>query len=350
MKRVLYGTTALVAAGLLVTSVSYAGDEEMMEEEMMAAPISVGVGGYYRVAAGGVSAEEPNMRGHFIQQNIEINLTGETTLDNGINAGVNIWLSGNDGRFFGSGGNPRGINISETRVYFSGAFGTLTAGSFENAAQLGHVWAPGGNSNFGIDSPFFNETKRVWWGSGIGSVEDALKISYSSPSFNGISLSASYSPEASKDSYAARETDEDEISEVTSLSLAFSQEVMGGSVNAGVGIENGTYENCSMNCEVSSMRGGLTLSIDQVSVGGNVFEVDDDQGTITKSESSFGIGWSQGPLGVGLQYGSGDSFDVMAFNAAYALGPGIELNSQIASGSAGGSDFSEFMLGTAIFF
>ena len=86
-------------AAVLVTSVSYAGDEEMMEEEMMAAPISVGVGGYYRVAFGGYSGDGDDDRGHFINQNIEINIAGSTTLDNGITAGVNIWLDadGNSG-------------------------------------------------------------------------------------------------------------------------------------------------------------------------------------------------------------------------------------------------------------
>ena len=156
MKRVLYGTTALVAAGLLVTSVSYAGDEEMMEEEMMAAPVSVGVGGYYRVAFGGYSGDgDDGNRGHYINQNIEINVAGSTTLDNGITAGVNIWLDAMNGNGLGATTFPKPDST------LSGAFGTLTLGSFESAAQLGTVWAPGGNGNFGIKSPFFNCWNRV---------------------------------------------------------------------------------------------------------------------------------------------------------------------------------------------
>ena len=87
-------------------------------------------------------------RDHFINQNIEINIAGSTTLDNGITAGVNIWLDGNTGTILAD-------DISETRVSLGGAFGTLTLGSFESAAQLGTIWAPGGNGNFGIKSPFF---------------------------------------------------------------------------------------------------------------------------------------------------------------------------------------------------
>ena len=368
MKRVLYGTTALVAAGLLVTSVSYAGDEEMMEEEMMeeemmAAPISVGVSGYYNIAAGSISLDKDvnednglTNRDHFINQNIEINIAGSTTLDNGITAGVNIWLNGNNDSGDGS-------NISETRVSLGGAFGTVTAGSFENAAQLGTIWAPGGNGNFGIKSPFFSGGKRVSWNAGFGA-EDALKIMYASPSFNGISLSASYAPESSSDAYAKRGTgDAGHWSEVVSLSLGYSQELMGGSVSAGVGIEEGTIEGtenkddktatdlCTGNCDMSTIRGGLLFSIDQISIGASILEID-KQGNST-TDTDVGIGWSQGPLGLGIQYASRDAdkeFEVTAFNAAYALGPGVELNSQIAMGSAGSNEWTEFLIGTTISF
>ena len=363
MKRVLYGTTALVAASLLVTSVSYAGDEEMMEEEMMAAPISVGVGGYYRIAAGSISMDNDvnkdnglTNRGQFINQNIEINIAGSTTLDNGITAGVNIWLDGNNGL---------ANDISETRVSLGGAFGTVTAGSFENAAQLGTIWAPGGNGNFGIKSPFFAGGSRVSWNAGLGA-EDALKIMYASPSFNGISLSASYAPESSRDAYAGRGTgDAGHVSEVVSLSLGYSQELMGGSVSAGVGIEEGTIEGtadkddktvtnlCTANCDMSTIRGGLVISIDQMSVGGSVLEVENDNSGASRTETDVGIGWSSGPFGLGIQYASSDGsaeFEVTAFNAAYALGPGVELNSQIAMGSAGDDNFAEFLLGTTITF
>ena len=155
-----------------------------MEEEMMAAPISVSVGGYYRIGLISISADEDmGLRGHQINQNIELSVGGETTLDNGITAGVLVWL---DAMHDDS-------NISETSVYFSGSFGTLKAGSYESAAQLGTIWAPGGNGNFNIKSPYFAGDSRTTWGSLVnGKDEDSFKISYSSPSFNGISLSASY--------------------------------------------------------------------------------------------------------------------------------------------------------------
>ena len=320
-----------------------------MEEEMMAGPVSASVGGYYRVAFGGYSGDgDDGNRGHFINQNIEINVAGSTTLDNGITAGVNIWLNAMNG----SG--SADANISETRLYLSGTFGTLTLGSFESAAQLGTVWAPGGNGNFGIKSPFFAAGSRVSWQSAVaGESEDSFKISYDSPSFNGISLSASYEPDDNQVSYVGRGAeDDDQISEVTSISLGFTQDVMGGSASAGIGIENGTYEVCTANCDASSIRGGLVISVDQISIGGSILETENLGASST--ETDVGIGWSQGPLGLGVQYGSRDDsaggFEVTAINAAYDLGPGVQINSQLAMGSAGDSGFSEFLLGTTISF
>ena len=351
MMRVLLSTTALVAAGLLVTSVAYADEEEMMaEEEMMepAGPVAVGVGGYYRLAIGGYSGDgDDGNRGNGIDQNIEISVGGETVLDNGITAGVLVWLDAMNG------GDD---DISETMVYFSGAFGTLKAGGYESAAQLGTVWAPGGNGNFGIKAPFFAYGSRTSWQSMVnGASEDSFKVSYDSPSFNGISLSASYEPDDNETSYAGRGAeDSGQISEVVSIHVGFTQELMGGSVGAGFGIEEGTHEMCSANCDASSMRGGLTISIDDISIGGAVLESENMMGD--RTDTDVGISWSQGGLGLGVQWGNRDSsdmagFQVTALNASYALGPGVELNSQLATGSMDNDDnWTEFLIGTTITF
>ena len=332
----------------------------------MMGPVEVGVGGYYRIAGGGYSADyDKGKHGNFIDQNIEINIAGETTLDNGITAGVNIWLDAMNGQ------NSWGDDISETRLYFSGSFGALTAGSFESAAQLGTIWAPGGNGNFGIKSPFFAKGSRVSWASMVnGDSEDSFKVSYDSPSFNGISLSVSYEPDDTQASYDSRGAeDTGQISEVASVHLGFSQEVMGGSVSAGVGIENGTYEACEKNCDASSIRGGLVLSVDEFSIGGAMLESDgrlDDMKRTEQTDMDFGIGWSQGPLGLGIQHGTrdaakGKNFEVTAFNASYDLGSGIQVNSQVAMGSTEindpddpskykDNDWMEFLIGTTITF
>ena len=335
MKKVLLGTTALIAAG------AFAGAAQA--DEMMG-PVKVGVGGYYRAAIGFFDQDGAmNDRGHTIQQNIEINVAGETTLDNGMTAGVNVWLDGNVG--FQD-------DTSETRLYLSGGFGQFTIGQFESAAQLGTVWAPGGNANFGVKSQFFSPGGGASWQGIIGNNEDDVTLMYSSPVFNDISFSASYAPEDTKTSYAERGTnDAGEISETTTFSLNFSQPIMGGTVSAGFGYETGTVEACTGACDATSLRGGLVVSIDEISIGGAMLEIENQGSTTTHTD--VGIGWTQGGMSIGLQYGSVDGASdstISAFNAAYALGPGVELNSQIAAGSSGDNDWSQFLLGTAIIF
>ena len=91
---------------------------------------------------------------------------------------------------------------------------------------------------------------------------------------------------------------------------------MGGSVSAGFGIEEGTNEMCSTNCGASEHAGAaLTISIDQISIGGAVLETESMTESMTKerTDTDVGIGWSQGPLGLGLQWGSRDASDNSGF-------------------------------------
>jgi len=91
MKKVLLGTTALVAASVIV-----GGGVAQAEE-----PISVGVGGYYRAAMAFIDQDnsdgEPADGNHSVAlaQDIEISISGSTTLDNGITVGVNFQIEGN---------------------------------------------------------------------------------------------------------------------------------------------------------------------------------------------------------------------------------------------------------------
>ena len=86
MKKVLLGTTALVAAG------AFAGIGAAQAQDMMVGMQPLELGGYYTIA--GISTDADN-RGHGIQQNIELEGRAIAELDNGITAGVRIRISGN---------------------------------------------------------------------------------------------------------------------------------------------------------------------------------------------------------------------------------------------------------------
>ena len=163
MKRVLLATTALVAAGAFVGTAAQAQD--------MMVPMTVGVGGYYTIAAIGYSGDDaPNDRSHGINQNMEMQFRAEGTLDNGITAGVRARFTANDFE-----------HSDEQEVYFSGAFGSFHAGAIEGAAQQMTAWAPGASVPIGgIKSPWFQGIGGMWTTGAIMN-EDALKVVFFSP-------------------------------------------------------------------------------------------------------------------------------------------------------------------------
>ena len=373
MKKVLLGTTALVAIGAFVGT---AQADEMMEK-----PIEVGIGGYYRAALTAYSGDgDAGLRGHALEQNIELEASGETTLDNGLTVGVRIRVNGNN---YGPHNHDDGdagasFNTDETEIIVSGGFGTLKVGTIESAAQNAVIFAPGGTSITGVNSPWFgwqHSQAISTYSNGIGA-EDASKAVYLSPSFNGISLALSYAPDDKEVNYkSAGARDAGEQSEQISAALNYSQEVMGGSFSANVGYETHSTEteggaacdDTMMNCDPEVLRFGASISIDDVSIGGGVMQAD-EMGDNTRTVSDFGIGYSMGATSLGLQWGnqssedSGNDTNIYALNVGYDLGPGISLGMQIATGTVEGggpedangmatdNDWSHFILGTAISF
>ena len=329
MKRVLLATTALVAAGAFVGTAAQAQD--------MMVPMTVGVGGYYTIAAIGYSGDDaPDDRSHGINQNMEMQFRAEGTLDNGITAGVRARFTANDYE-----------HSDEQEVYFSGAFGSFHAGAIEGAAQQMTAWAPGSSVPIGgIKSPWFQGIGGMWTTNAIMN-EDALKVVFFSPGFNGISLGLSYAPENSTDAYAGRgNADPGQNSEQVTASLSYSVDVMGGSLSANVGYE--TYTNEDGGDDPTAMRYGATISVDQVAIGGAVHQ--QDLGASENTYSDVGIGWTQGPLMLGVQYGvtdkGGVENNIVAFNTNYNLGPGIDVGVQIGAGEKGQAQFTQFLLGT----
>ena len=389
MKRILMGTTALVAAG------AFAGIGATQAQDMMV-PMKAGVGGYYTIAAISTDTDgDDDNRGHGIQQNIEMQFHGDITLDNGITAGVRLRINGNNG----SGMHDHGAhgtavdlgededsnqinndianhehgagdeagadldNVSETEVYFKGAFGAIHAGMIEGAAQQMAIWAPGGSVPIGgVKSPWFGN--GVQWSSGSFMDEDSTKIVYFSPSFNGISFGVSYAPKDTNHSYASSADNEGKQSEQLSAALGYSVDVMGGSFSAGIGYEGHTTESkanadtemndpcmdsATMTCDPVGWRYGATIGIDQIAIGGSVYD-QEGQGNMgaDRTITDVGVSWTQGALMLGVQHGSDDLKDAdhLAFNANYNLGPGVDIGAKIGSGEIGGKDYTQFLLGT----
>ncbi len=197
MKKVLLGTTALAAMGLLAGGAAQA-EEEAAQAEV--GPVSVGVGGYYHTAVGFVSGDAgENTHDPAVAQDIEIIVSGSTTLDNGITVGMRANIEGNGASPIAKW--PSDVDsfaLDERWLYFNGPFGNLQVGSIESAAQQMTNFAPGAAGIFGVNSPFFLftpgfESYIATYNDGIGD-EDSAKLVYFTPAVNGFRLGASFAP------------------------------------------------------------------------------------------------------------------------------------------------------------
>jgi predicted porin len=350
MKKVLLGTTALVAAG------AFAGIGAAQAQDVML-PMKAGVGGYYNFALVSTDTDGDNTnRGHGFQQNIEMEFQGETALDNGMTAGVRIRLSGN---------NPGPNNIDETEVYFKGAFGGLHLGMVESAGYQTQSWAPGGGPVGSVKSSWFGS--KDWWGDVGYMAEDAPKLVYFSPTLNGISLGVSYSPDPTNNNYGGMNDDDGEHGEQVTAAVSYGSDLMGGSFNAMLGIERTKTESmggmaCAepLLCDPEGLRYGLSVSVDQISVGAAIYEHDSGGGMAPVGEttkSDIGVSWTEGPLMLGIQLGSNDAgggaeSDSTSLNLNYNLGGGVDLGAVYATGdrydSVAGMQrgYTEILLGT----
>jgi len=233
MKKVLYGTTALVAAGLVAGEASAASG------------LKLGITGFYRNSIGGSFGNSPTSQhfgtgplaqgagvttsglGNFDRQNvsmrqeIRVNFTGQTTLDNGITVGVLVGLNGESVAKSGST-----TQVNRAYADFSGKFGLVRVGEANSALVTDCVGDPGNvTSNFGVNSP--NESySNVGFAqsrnqnTGIANVSNSAagyfstfgvapmgsigtcfgiegkgnKIMYFSPSFGGLTFGISFTP------------------------------------------------------------------------------------------------------------------------------------------------------------
>jgi outer membrane protein OmpU len=217
MKKALLGTSALVAAGLAAHPAA------------AASALKLGMTGFYRGAAGvviggnsagpfptvsggtGGAGDFDRTSGGF-REEIRINFTGQTTLDNGLTVSVLVGLNGSNLINVGSTDTP----AYNSYVDFKGPYGDLRFGEFDSAVKEACVFDPGNYTwNFGINSPnesFMNGGRGVAISGGkvaattvgvapFGSIGTcygvqyrATTIAYFSPSFGGFNFGASFTP------------------------------------------------------------------------------------------------------------------------------------------------------------
>jgi outer membrane protein OmpU len=426
MKKVLYGTTALVAAGLVAGEAS------------AASALKLGITGFYRNAIGGSFGNGPTTQtatsgggvstaglGNFDRQNvsmrqeIRVNFTGQTTLDNGITVGVLVGLNGENVAKSGST-----TQVNRAYADFSGKFGLIRVGEANGALTTDCVVDPGNvTSNFGVNSPNesfsdvgFAQKRNKTTGTAnvsnspagyfstfgvapMGSIGTCFgieskgnKIQYYSPSFGGLTFGVSFTPTGGQRragnglSYGTDVTAPgpgNAGNNILSVGVDYVHDFGGWNLTAGGGGEwaftQYTPAGGNTNNKPSWYQAGLQVGFGHFAIGASgAYYVNyqhagyasttassSDDGWVVSGGASYTIdAWSFGLQG---EYGSyqqsaaaiigtsapGVSADNekmwgISFNTAYALGPGISLEGQVAYTNANYGNLSAFGVSTAV--
>jgi hypothetical protein len=338
MKKVLLGTTALVAAGL------FAGEAR--------AEFDVTVNGSWNTAFGfvdedddaigdldgdGIVDGESGYRRHntAINQDWEVHFRAQQTLDNGIVVGGRVELEGR----------TESDQIDERWMYFRGGFGELRVGDEDDARKLKSYTAPDPTGFiFGVNSPtfIFNNGAIGQFTSTNTTVpnleNDSAKLIYFTPSFGGFQLAVSYAPDGNQDrgGGGTASTDDGSISNAFSVGADYSGEFGGVTIGAGGGYSQGTVNN--LDADPSIWAVGLNVGFAGFTVGGSVAfgdaDVDDGESTVydvgvtyTIDAVTVGLGWSHGEY---EDLGDGDDeLDHVQLGVGYALGPGVTLAAMV---------------------
>ena len=346
MRKLLLSTTALVAAGLLMTSVAYAQDEdmaeEMMEEAAPAEPVSVGISGSARVTfSASTSDASPTIWEHF-----EPVISGSATMDNGLTFGVSMvidasgsWFGGKDDK----GGDESNATAYDRKLSIGGAFGDIELGQIKGARAQMRIASAGATSSFGVNGPYTagDVGKPVGTdGSWEGAAVRQDKIVYKSPSLGGAQIGVSYAPDGA-------------ASESIAAALTFTQGLGDASVSVNVGYETADKDGMSP----TDLNAGASVSVGDITVSGGMRDSSDGNGK-ESLQSDIGASLAMGALSVSAGWASTDTTNMYALGAAYPLGEGVQLDLQLDFGDNDKPDASEgevdewvqFMIGTAISF
>ena len=372
MKKILFGTTALLAAGAFA-SAAQASD-----------PVKLQLGGYSENYMVGASQDgdykDANAVNNFdFQSDSEVWFIGKTTLDNGMTIGVQVELEA------GSNASSQTDTIDESYIYLEGKYGKVILGSEDDVVYLSHVGAPDASYiGGGVTDGSINNIMPK--GSGVSALDtiealtgDANKISYFTPKFYGLQAGVSYVPSNDRqgdDGVAASETIgkiANTFDDAWAFTVNYSTDLSGVGVKATAGYitmdANGI--NAEKSTSIQNVRGGLALSYQGFTLGGSVSRLIAANGasglgssstsTVNNIAAKDGFAWdaglqyAEGPYAVSFGYehskvagdrtGS-DTYADWRLGAKYAMGPGVDLFAFLAyvnaeNGEAGAAASTE---------
>ena len=347
MKKLILGTSAIVAASTLAASPTLAAEK-----------IKLGLSGYLQTSFVVADYDSGDQLPTDIRNEGEVHFTGETTLDNGLTFGVNIQLEAR----------ATGDQVDETYMYVSGAFGRINFGSENGASYLMHYASPSPVIAWGLNDPNAEAGGFTTPATSATEVSDADKITYFTPRFSGFQFGVSYTPDGDEETgtgaspYAVI-SDEGAEDEAYSFGANYTGKMGSVQLNASLGYDLITRTTTDDTDEISA---GFNVGVAGFTVGAGYKYTDNDGGTddLERHDYNVGLTYGQGPWSVGIQYAgvdlddAGDGhLDAVVVGGNYILGPGVTAfgGVQFFSGEddlvgSEGEDATIFFIGTALSF
>lgn len=358
MKKILLGTTGLVAAALVASAAS-------------AETPKVTLGGFSDFQSSWTSDDQDagNQSYGFRNDNeITVKVDGKT--DGGLGYGAEIDLEADST----ADADNQGTNASRTFTYLEGNFGRVELGGNKSVASTMRVdastlaAATGGINGAWTYSPFnragiaggqgFITTSKLpgEHGStnalGDESTYNATKVSYYTPKFSGFQAGVSFTPQLEDRGQTIGRSDSTGVSDVVDLGLGYEGTFSG--IKTAIA---GTYEMASGNGatgagapfnpgfgteDINAWNVGALLGWNNFSVAAS-YGAWDDSG-IAGAEGDYwtaGLGWTAGPIGVSATYLSstldgtagapGDNdFDNIVLGAEYKLAAGLTPYAEVS--------------------
>ncbi|MBN07564.1 MAG: hypothetical protein CMM45_07015 [Rhodospirillaceae bacterium] len=349
MKKALYSTSALVAAGALALVASDASAQ--------AKKISMSVGGYFNTFAG-FSQQESSFENDTATAGLEVGydafnvvndsevyFKGSTKLDNGVGVSVTVQLETDQ---------SNGSDIDESYATLTGGFGSILLGSTKGSTIKKHVGAPavGGLALTTLDHHNWIIRPSAVGGATFSTgttagASDAMKVVYLSPKIaGGIELGASYTPSSTNsDAMPATGGDSGTESQMWDAVVKYSGKMGGSSVNANVGYgeTQGTAANSTqfIRTGVNMTAGGATIGFSYKDISNQATGIEGTANSDEQTSYNIGIKYAAGGYTVGLAYGHSelplasstqgdDELDKYILGIERGLGAGVTLTGQLA--------------------
>ena len=333
MKKILLGTTAIIALST-ISAEAFAADKIKLE-----------LGGFMKQHIGLTNSDEfattrsDTARAMDLGQrsNSEVYFTGSTVLDNGMTVSATIQREADASA---TSGDRSFLTIS------SAAMGSLSMGNINHAGDAAQVGAPGvgpvafedlgGWASYSKSTTAASAANTFVANDATGMGDNAVKLSYVSPSFSGIALLASYSAGEGTAANNAQNLTRNAQNDGSTLGVTYSGEMSGAGVNASlIRFKDG-------GADLTRDQFGLEVSMAGFTVGGAYNDFNDQRtgsSVLDGKGWQLGVGYETGPISVSASYynsknngtvaTAGDNEDtVWVLAGAYDLGAGVSLNGE----------------------